>query len=128
MWFLSFVGANFSFIIAGVLVLIALIAFAWFARNWRAALAAAVLLSLGFAAMAVDRSAVKRTLNEQKARELSILQGRLDTLSKVAEAYAERASEDAATIETLREQASATPANDAACLPDDAAKRIGDVK
>lgn len=128
MWLLSYVGANFALILVVVLAVVALGAVAWFARNWKVAVAAVVVLAAGLAYQQIDKSAYQRAVNEQKAREIAIIQGRLDTLSKVAAAYAERAASDEATIEALRVQASATPANDAACLPDDAAKRIGDVK
>jgi hypothetical protein len=121
-------SANYALILVVIIAVIALGAVAWFSRNWKVALAAAVVLAAGLAYQQIDKAAYQRAINEQKARELSILQSRIDTLSKQAAAYAERVANDEATIEALREQASATPANVAPCLPDDAAKRIGDIK
>lgn len=59
---------------------------------------------------------------------MAVLQGRIDALTKANEADAARATADASEISRLRQLASQTPANAAACLPEDAAKRVGDIK
>lgn len=128
MWLLSYVGSNFALIAVVVLAVVALGAVAWFARNWKVAVAAVAVLAAGLAYQYIDKTAYQRAVNEQKAREIAIIQKRFDTLAEVAKAYAERASEDAATIDALRNLASDTPANNAPGLPKDSAERVGNIK
>lgn len=127
-WVLSYIGANFALIIVVVLAVLALAAVAWFAKNWKVALAAVAVLVAGLAYQQVDKTAYQRRVAEEAAQQVELLQGRLDAIAKANEAYAKRAENDAAAMDALREQASQTPANDAACLPEDSAKRVGDIK
>ena len=111
-----------------VLSVVALAAVAWFARNWKVAVAAIVILAAGLAYQQIDKAAYQRAVNEQKARELRVLQDRINTLSEINRADAKRAAQSEATINALREKASHTPANNSPGLPKDAAERIGDIK
>lgn len=128
MWALSYIGSNFALILVVILAVVALGAVAWFARNWKVAVAAVIVLGAGLAYQQIDKSAYQRAVNEQKAREIAILQARMNTLAEVNAEYAKKASEDAATIDALRDLASHTPENNSPGLPEDAAKRVGDIK
>lgn len=127
-WALSYLASNFALILAVTLCVIALAVIAWFAKNWKVAVAAGAVLIAGLAYQQIDHNAYNRAQAEQKARELSTLWARIDVLEKANDADAKRAADDAATLDALRFKASQTPANDAACLPEDAAKRVGDIR
>ena len=126
-WILSYLGANFALVLATGLGVLALAAIAWFTKNWKAAVAAGVVLIAGLAYQQIDHNAYNRAQAERKAREVAVLQGRIDALTKASEADAARATADAATINRLRALAAQTPANDTLSLPADAAKRVGDI-
>jgi apolipoprotein N-acyltransferase len=128
MWALSYLGANFALIIVVVLAVAGCALVWWLTKNLWAVVAALTVLAVGFAVQQIDHNAFNRAQAEQKAVELKVLQGRIDTLSKVAADDAKRAATDAADIATLREQASNTPANSSPGLPLDSAKRVGDVR
>ncbi|WP_407122727.1 hypothetical protein [Bradyrhizobium sp. STM 3561] len=127
-WALSYIASNFALIIAVVMAVLALGAIAWFAKNWKVAVAAGAVLIAGLAYQQIDHNAYSRAQAEQNAREVGLLKGRIEALTKANDADAARATADAATIDRLRALAAQTPANDAACLPEDAAKRVGDIK
>jgi hypothetical protein len=127
-WILSYLSANFALIIVVVLAVIALGAVAWFAKNWKVAVAAGCVLAAGFAYQQIDKNAYQRRVAEEAAQQVRVLQGRLDALQAANQADAKRAATDAVTIDALRQQAAQTPANDAACLDGDAAKRVGDIR
>lgn len=127
-WTASYIGSNFALILVVALAVIALGAVAWFAKNWKVAVAAAVVLGLGLAYQQIDKNAYQRAVAEQAAAKVAILQGRLDALNKVAEADAARAAEDALYIAALEANAGITPPNNGPCLDADAAKRIGGIK
>lgn len=127
-WVLSYLGANFALVIVVVLAVLALGTVAWFAKNWKVGAAAVAILVAGLAYQQIDHNAYKRAQAEQKARELRILQDRIGALLTISAADAQRAKVAEATIEALRSQARDTPANSAACLPQDAAKRVGGIR
>ena len=128
MWLLSYLGANFALALVVLLAVVALGAVAWFAKNWKVAVAAACVLAAGLAYQQVDKTAYQRRVSEEAAARVAVLQGRLDTLRDVNQADAERALAANARIAELEALAAQTPANDAACLPEDAAKRVGDIR
>jgi len=124
MWALSYIGANWALILVVVLAVAALGAIAWFAKNWKIAVAALIVLGLAFTYQQIDKSAYQRRVNEEKAKEVKLLKERIATLSKVNEEHAERAINDATEIGRLEADASVTPANDSPCLDRDAAERV----
>jgi apolipoprotein N-acyltransferase len=127
-WAASYIGSNFALILVVALAVIALGAVAWFAKNWKVAVAAVVVLGLGLAYQQIDKNAYQRAVAEQAAAKVAILQDRLDALTKVSEADAARAAEDALYIAALEAQAGTTPPNGGPCIPADAAKRIGGIQ
>lgn len=127
MWLLSYLGANFALVLVFVLAVVALVAVAWFAKNWKFAVAAACVLAAGMAYQQVDKTAYQRRVSEEAAAKVAVLQGRLDTLQAVNAADSERALAANARIAELEALAAQTPANEMACLPEDSAKRVGDV-
>ena len=127
MWLLSYLGANFALVLVVVLAVVALGTVAWFAKNWKVAVAAACVLAAGLAYQQIDKTAYQRRVSEEAAARVTVLQGRLDTLQAVNQADAVRALAANARIAELEALAAQTPANDTACLPEDAAKRVGDI-
>jgi apolipoprotein N-acyltransferase len=123
-WILSYIGSNFGLIIVTVLAVVALGAVAWFAKNWKVAVAAAAVLAAGFAYMQIDKSAYQRRVSEEAAAQVRLLQGRLATLEAVNTQYASKVLTDAKAISELKRKASETPPNSAACLPLDATRRV----
>ncbi|MGB3042432.1 MAG: hypothetical protein WBB98_04530 [Xanthobacteraceae bacterium] len=127
MWLLSYLGANFALVLVVVLAVVALGAVAWFAKNWKVAVAALVVAAAGLYAQQFDKNGYDRRVAEEVAEKTKVLQGRLDTLRDVNQADAERALAANARIAELEALAAQTPENDAPCLPEDAAKRVGDI-
>jgi positive regulator of sigma E activity len=82
MWFLSYWAANFALIIVVTLAVVALGAVAWFAKNWKVAVAAAAVLAAGFAYMQIDKSAYQRRVAEEAAAQVKLLQGRSTPLGR----------------------------------------------
>lgn len=128
MWFLSYLAANFALIAVVALAVLVLGAIAWFTKNWKEAVAAVAILAAGFAYMQIDKNAYQRRVFEEAQQQVRVLQGRLDTIDMASQADADRALADATTNQKLRNLAGQTPANSAACLDSDAAKRVGDIK
>lgn len=128
MWALSYIGSNFALILVVVLAVVALGAVAWFARNWKVAVAALLVLGAGLAYQQIDENAYQRRVSEEAAAQVETLKGRLVTLQKQTAADAERAKADAAYIESLEALASETPANDKPAIDQGTANRIGAVK
>lgn len=124
MWLLSYLGSNWSLVLACTVAVIALSAVAWFARNWKVAVAAAAVLVAGFAYMAIDKSAYQRRVNEEAQAQVKLLNNRISTLEQVKAAYTKRFAEDHAHITELEKLASETPKNDSPCLDADAARRV----
>lgn len=127
-WAWSYIAGNSSLIIGFVALIAALGAFAFFARDWRALVAAFVVLAVGMGVQQIDKRAFERALSEQKSRELAVLQKRIDQLAKINQADTERALADAAEIARLEALAGATPPNDRPCLDADASKRINAIR
>lgn len=128
MWALSYIGSNFALILVVVIAVIALGAVAWFARNWKVAVAALLVLGAGLAYQHVDKTAYQRRVSEEAAAEVATLKGRLATLQKQTDADAERAKADAAYIESLEALAGETPPNDTPAIDKATANRIGAIK
>lgn len=127
-WALSYLGSNFGLIIVCIVAVIALGAIAWFARNWKVAVAAAAVLAAGFAYMQIDKSAYQRRVNEEAQAQVKLLNNRLASLERVNGEYAQKVLLDAKAISELKRLASETPKNDTACLPLDAARRVRAIK
>jgi apolipoprotein N-acyltransferase len=128
MWFLSYLAAHFGLIIVVTLAVVALGAVAWFAKNWKVAVAAAAVLAAGFAYMQIDKNAYQRRVAEEAAAQVKLLQGRLDTVGAINKAYTDRYLTDQKALSDLKRIARETPKNDAACLPLDAARRVRSIK
>lgn len=128
MWALSYIGSNFALILIVVLAVVALGAIAWFAKNWKVAVAALLVLGAGLAYQHIDKTAYQRRVSEEAAAEVATLKGRLATLQKQTAADAERAKADAAYIDSLEALVSETPANDKPALDQSTAGRIGAIK
>lgn len=123
-WTLSYIGSNFALILVVVLAVVALGAVAWFAKNWKVAVAAVVVLGLGLAYQQIDKNAYQRRVAEEAAAKVAVLQSRINELAKINQADTERALADAAEIARLETLAGDTPANDRPCLDVDAARRV----
>lgn len=123
-WLLSYVGSTWALILVVVLAVVVLGAIAWFAKNWKVAVVALIVLGAGLAYQQIDKNAYQRRVSEEKAAEIKLLNARIATLSKVNEEHAERATNDAAEIGRLEALAKDTPANDSPCLDRDAAERV----
>lgn len=128
LWLLSYVGSNFSLIIVTTLAVVALGAVAWFAKNWKVAVAAVMALGAGFAYMHIDKAAYQRRVAEEAAAQVKVLQGRLDTIAAINQAYTARYSEDQKQISKLEKEASETPPNSGPCLDRDAARRVRSIR
>lgn len=128
MWALSYLWANFALIAVVTLAVVGLAVLAFFLKNWKAALAALVVLGLGFAYMQIDKSAYQRRVSEEAAEKVKALTDQIDNMNKVAEADVQRAIEDATKIAELEGKANETPANNGACLDIDGARRVRDIK
>jgi hypothetical protein len=121
-------GANFALVLVVVLAVVALGAVAWFAKNWKVAVAALVVAAAGFGAQQFDKNGYDRRVAEEVAEQTKVLQGRLDALQAVTQADAMRALKANARIAELEARAAETPTNNAPCLPEDAAMRVGGIQ
>jgi apolipoprotein N-acyltransferase len=126
-WLLSYLGANLALVLVVVLAVVALGAVAWFAKNWKVAVAALVVAAAGLYAQQFDKNGYDRRVTEEVAEQTKVLQGRLDTLRDVNQADVKRALAANARIAELEALAAQTPSNNNQCLPEDAAKRVGDI-
>jgi apolipoprotein N-acyltransferase len=127
-WALSYIGTNVALIVVVALLVIALGAVAWFAKNWKVAVAAVLILAAGLAYQQIDKNAYERRVSEEAAEKVKTLQARIDTMNQINQANAERAIEDATKIAEMERIASETPANAGACLDRDAAGRVRSIK
>ncbi|NGX98718.1 MAG: hypothetical protein G4V63_26980, partial [Candidatus Afipia apatlaquensis] len=91
MWALSYIGANWALILVVALGIIALGAVAWFAKNWKVAVAALLILGAGLAYQHIDKTAYQRRVSEEAAERLAVLQRRLDAVNTINQAHVERA-------------------------------------
>lgn len=128
MWLLSYVWANFALIAVVTLAVVGLAVLAFFLKNWKAALAALVILGAGFAYMWIDKTAYQRRVSEEAAEKVLALENHIKKMNDAAEAHDKRAAEDATKIAELEVKANETPANSGACLDIDSARRVRDIK
>lgn len=113
---ISYISAHWFLILSVVGGTAGLVAFAWFTKNWKAAVAALLLVVAGLAYQSADLGGYKRALDEQKAAEIETLKKRLLTVAMITEADAQRALADQYAISQLKKLASETPINTAPCL------------
>lgn len=135
LWFLSYVGSNFALIAVVVLAVLALGAVAWFAKNWKVAVVAVLVLAAGLAYQHIDKTAYQRRVAEEAAEQIAAakaeaekLQARLDTVNAINQQNAERAMTDAAEIERLQKLAGQTPADSTPALKRDAVGRVRNIR
>lgn len=121
---LSYVGAHWFLILSVILGTAGLAAFAWFTKNWKAALAAIVLVFAGLAYQSADLGGYKRRIDEERAQEISTLKGRLATVSFITAFDTKRALDDADLNTKLETLAFDTPPNAGPCLDAAAAHRV----
>lgn len=125
---LSYIGAHWFLILSVLGGTAGLVAFAWFTKNWKAALAAVVLVMAGLFYQSADLGGYKRALDEAKAREITLLTGRLALAGLLTAADTHSALADAAARKQLEDLASETPPNAGACLDAAAAHRVWAVR
>ena len=121
---LSYIGAHWFLILSVVGIAAGLSAFAWFTKNWKAALAAIVLVFFGLAYQSADLGGYKRRLNEEKAQEIALLHDRLATMSMITSLDTQRVLSDAKLNTQLERLAFETPPNAGACLDRASARRV----
>src|SRR4051812_28459682 len=115
----SFAAHYWQLLIVSTLACAGLAYVAFVLRNWRAALAVAGIVVAVLAAQFAYTQGYNAKVNEDVAERTKILQDRLDTLQRLADADRLRADQDAAEIARLTELASKTPANTKRALPAD---------
>lgn len=125
---LSYIMAHWFLILSVVGLALGLATFAWFTKNWKAALAAVVLVFAGLAYQSADLGGYKRALDERKAEQIKTLTDRLALTGILAAADAHRAQADAALNTQLEDLARDTPPNAAVCLDAAAAHRVWAVR
>lgn len=125
---LSYIMAHWFLILSVVGLAIGLAAFAWFTKNWKAALAAVLVVFMGLAYQSADLGGYKRALDEQKAAEIKLLHGRIATLSLVTSLDAQVALDHAKLNTALESLSFETPPNAAPCLDRAAAGRVRAVR
>jgi negative regulator of sigma E activity len=123
-WAWSYVSGNLSLILLFVAAIAALGLFAFFARSWKAAIAAVALLAVGFGIQQIDKNAFQRAEAARYAGIIATLHKKMDAANKANQADAERAIENATEIARLDALAHDTPANVGDCLDIDAARRV----
>lgn len=121
---LSYVSAHWFLILSVVLGVVGLGAFAWFAKNWKAALAAVVLVMAGLFYQSADLAGYKRAVDEAKAEQIKTLTDRLAVSNLITAADTHLAMADAKLNTDLETLSRETPYNGAACLDVDAARRV----
>lgn len=109
LWLLSYVGANWALILVVVLAVAGLGAVAFFAKNWKVAVAALAVLAAGFAYQQIDKNAYQRRVAEEAADKVRALEERLNVLNAANEQDAMRATADAARISELEDKTNAMP-------------------
>jgi energy-coupling factor transporter transmembrane protein EcfT len=125
---LSFLSNNWLAVGAIVLVVVALVAVAWFLKNWKVAAAAVAVLAIYFGGQALWTVGYNAKVAEVVAAQTKQLQDQLDRMNRASEADAKRAQEDADKIAQLESKANETPANTGACLDIDGARRVRDIR
>lgn len=134
-WIFSYTLANWPLILCVGAIVAALIAVTVFMRNWKAAVAAAVILAAGFAYQWIDKQGYQRAQAEErqriieaKNREIAALELRVATVNAANEIDGRQAVEDAARIADLERQSRETPANANVCLDRAAARRVRNIE
>jgi hypothetical protein len=127
-WILSYITANFALIAVVVLAVVALGAVAWFAKNWKVAIAALGVLAAGFAYQQIDKNAYQRRVSEEAAQQVNALQAKVNALSEINHAAAVLAVEAQKKADDLHAAANNTPANSAPCFDLNASKRVGGIR
>lgn len=125
---LSYIGAHWLLILSVLGGTAGLLAFAWFTKNWKAALAAVVLVFAGLVYQHADLGGYKRALDEQKAAQIETLQKRLLAVNMITAQDSQRAVADAFLNSKLKALARETPANAGPCLDASAAHRVWAVR
>ncbi|UGA46809.1 hypothetical protein HU230_0012500 [Bradyrhizobium quebecense] len=125
---ISYIGAHWLLILAVLLGVIALGAFAWFAKNWKAAVAAVVLVVAALTYQHADLGGYKRRLDEEKAEQIKTLTSRIATLSLITSMDNQVSLANAQTLKKLESLSLDTPPNAGACLSRDAARRVRAVR
>lgn len=125
---LLYLMAHWVLVLVAVLSVVALGVAAWVFKNWKLALAAIVVAILGFMYQGAVMHGINLQIANEAAGKIEVLEDRIDTLNKTAEAHNARALEDAAQIEKLETEANETPANSSAALDRDAARRVRSIR
>lgn len=121
---ISYIFAHWFLILSVITGTVALVAFAWFAKNWKAAVAAVVLVMAGLFYQSADIGGYKRALDERKAEQIRMLNDRIATLSLINAADTQRVLSDAKLNNQLEDLSRDTPPNTGACLDRAAAGRV----
>lgn len=127
-WALSYIGSTWVLIAVVIIAIAALGALAWFARNWKFALGAVVILGAAFAYMHVDKQAYGRRVAEENAARVDRLEKQIVTMNKAAAEHSRRTVEDAARIADLESKVNDTPPNAQRCLDRGGARRVRDIR
>lgn len=130
-WIFSYLSSNWSLVLCVVVIVAALIAVTVFARNWKAAIAAAAIVAAGFAYQWIDKQGYQRAQAEQlaekleaKDKQIEALELRIYTVNAANELIAMQAVTDANELSELGAKANETPANAAVAIKRDAALRV----
>lgn len=121
---MSYIGAHWFLILSCVMLTVALGAFAWFTKNWKAAGAAVCIVMAGLFYQSADLGGYKRRVDEEKAQEIALLHDRLATMSLITSLDAQRVLADAQSNYKLERLSLETPANAGPCLDRAAAGRV----
>jgi signal transduction histidine kinase len=121
---LSYIGAHWFLILSCIMLTIGLGAFAWFTKNWKAAVAAVVVVMAGLFYQSADLGGYKRALDEAKSAQIETLTNRVAVLSLLNAQDTYRAVADAKLNTQLETLASDTPPNAGPCLDAAAAHRV----
>lgn len=131
-WLGSYLGSTWALVLVVALVVAALGAIAFFARNWKAAVASVLVLGCGFAYLQVDKNAYARRVAEEAAEKVAALEARINVLNAANESDAMQAIADQARISQLEDQARAkapdTPQSRLVCLDRSAARRVSAIR
>lgn len=125
---LSFLGAYWHWVTLALLAAAGIGYLAFIGKNLKLAIASGLVVFAVFFVAAVDRRAYQRKADEDLKARTAQLEYRLKLQDKILSDYEEMSKRDDAEIAKLREQVAATPENPTACLPEDAAGRIGEIK
>lgn len=129
MWaYVSYAASHWELIIVCLIGIAALSYLAFILKNWKVALAAAVIACCALAYQHADIAGYNRRVAEDVAAQTQIYKDRIEALNSIALKHAMETKHDDETIAKLREQSEQTPANDRACLDRDAASRVRSIR